>query len=147
MKNNVNELDNSRKKSRIEESVDLNIEKENNENYEDAVTNINLYKTDLYNESLFEIEKDYEADKSKISAKLDKQEKKQEKEILKKVKKERRQQQREEERRKKEEIRKEQELEKEENKKINEIKKAEETNYKDNYFEDNLYPKTKNLKI
>lgn len=147
LKNNVNELDNSRKKSRIEESVDLNIEKENNENYEDAVTNINLYKTDLYNESLFEIEKDYEADKSKISAKLDKQEKKQEKEILKKVKKERRQQQREEERRKKEEIRKEQELEKEENKKINEIKKAEETNYKDNYFEDNLYPKTKNLKI
>ena len=40
--------------------------------------NINLYKTDLYNESLFEIEKDYEADKSKIGAKLDKQEKKQE---------------------------------------------------------------------
>jgi len=138
---NVNELDNSRKKSRIEESADLNIEKENNENYEDAITNINLYKTDLYNESLFEIEKDYEADKSKMGAKLDKQEKKQEKEILKKVKKERRQKQREEEKKKKEEIKKEQEIEKEESKKINEI------NYKDSFFEENLYPKTKNLKI
>ena len=41
----------------------------------------------------------------------------------------------------KEEIRKEQEIEKEENKKNNE------TNYKDSFIEDNLYPKTKNLKI
>ena len=139
-----NEIDALRKKSRIERSA-IDIQREIQEEktlpkepeYEE-----NIYKTDIYSDS---------EDKKKIREEnaMLRKEKRQEQQLLKKIKKEKKILKKEEERKRKELERQQRDSRKEEEKKIREFKKAqerEEARIEEELLENNLYPKTKNLK-
>ena len=147
-KNYKNEVDALKKKSRIERNaIDLQREIQEEKNaLKEPEYEENLYKIGSFSDSSFASEdKRRQREENAVLRK----EKKQEQQLLKKIKREKRILKREEERKKKEIEKKERDSRREEERQIREFRKAqekEEARIEEELLENNLYPKTKNLK-
>ena len=147
-KNYKNEVDALKRKSRMERNaIDIQREIQGERNaLKEPEYEENLYKIGNFNDNSLEIE-----NKKRIREEnaVLRKEKKQEQQLLKKIKREKRILKREEERKKKELEKKERDSRREEERQIREFKKAqerEEARIEEELLENNLYPKTKNLK-
>ncbi|MCR5185499.1 MAG: CpsD/CapB family tyrosine-protein kinase [Clostridia bacterium] len=147
-KNYKNEVDALKRKSRIERNaIDLQsgIQEEKNALKEPEYEE-NLYKIGSFSDSSFASEdKRRQREENAVLRK----EKKQEQQLLKKIKREKRILKREEERKKKKIEKKERDSRREEERQIREFRKAqekEEARIEEELLDNNLYPKTKNLK-
>ncbi len=147
-KNYKNEVDALKRKSRMERNaIDIQREIQGERNaLKEPEYEENLYKIGGFNDNSLEIE-----NKKRIREEnaVLRKEKKQEQQLLKKIKREKRILKREEERKKKELEKKERDSRREEERQIREFKKAqerEEARIEEELLENNLYPKTKNLK-